>query len=158
MCAKHYHRIYRTGTLALSNPQRPTRETCIVDGCTKLDQGADRLCGKHHSRKLRNGDPELLRGPHIMVGPENPTWRGDQAGYVAAHDRVRRAYGSAKLHDCTDCGRRAAHWSYNHTDENASFHNDLPFSGDPHHYSPRCVQCHKVFDLAHLASAISVGR
>lgn len=91
--------------------------------------------------------PNTLRGPHIMTGPDNPLWLGDGIKYNAAHDRIRVRRGRAVDHPCVDCGRQAMHWSYNHSDPNEQTCEGLPYSTDANHYSPRCVPCHKAFDL-----------
>lgn len=148
MCDKHYFRVRRNGTLKLTNPQRAQRGVCIIDGCTKPDVGRHGYCNKHYSRKIRNGDPELLLGgPTPKRGPDNGMWRGDQIGYGAAHDRVKRIHGSASQHKCADCPAQAAHWSYNHDDPDELRAPQGAYSHKADHYSPRCVPCHKRFDL-----------
>ena len=87
------------------------------------------------------------------VGAFNSWWRGDDCGYGGAHDRVTRMWGApASAWSCADCGGPAAHWSYDHADpdEKSAEVNDcvLPYSLKPSHYQPRCVPCHKRFDLA----------
>ena len=76
-------------------------------------------------------------------GPANDMWKGDDAGYQAAHLRL----GRAADHPCTDCGTLAAHWSYigGAPDERPS-KRGVPYSTDPTYYQPRCVTCHHHFD------------
>ena len=74
------------------------------------------------------------------------------SGYGAAHDRVKRTYGPASSHACTDCSGPAYHWSYDHEDPNERLHEYAPgryaaYSHSPDHYQPRCVPCHKRYDL-----------
>lgn len=80
--------------------------------------------------------------------------RRPDAGYEAAHDRIRKDRGSVRDHDCITCGKTAAQWALNH--ERAKGHirystekkyAGLPFSLDPTDYDPRCVRCHKRYDL-----------
>lgn len=72
--------------------------------------------------------------------------------YSAAHDRVRKAYGPASDYRCVDCGSAAEQWSYDHRDPSerlsATVKGRPPYSLKVEHYQPRCVSCHKVFDLA----------
>ena len=155
MCEKHYYRMRRNGTLELTSPQRPTREPCRVGGCRNLDTGPHGLCAKHKSRLDRNGDPELLVGPHVRFGEENPSWQGKEIKYRAVHERVRSVWGSCREYRCVDCDAPANHWSYNHTDPDGFLvrhsNGKLYPAGSPEHYSPRCVKCHKAFDLARKA-------
>jgi hypothetical protein len=144
LCEMHYNRIRRNGHLALL----PTRQhgPCRVDGCDRIDNATDGLCAMHRERIRRHGDPTVcLAGS----GELNPNWRGRSIKYRAAHERLHVERGPAASHQCSDCGHPAAHWSYNHTDPN-ELHDanlGLPYSPDPAHYSPRCVPCHKSFDL-----------
>lgn len=75
-----------------------------------------------------------------------------EPGYRAVHDRLKAKQGPAKRHTCVDCSNTAAHWSYNHDDPNERTDRTLS-TGPMHyglsseHYSPRCVSCHKRFDL-----------
>lgn len=80
--------------------------------------------------------------------------RRKTSGYEAAHDRVRQDLGSIRDHTCITCGKPAAQWALNH--ERAKGHIrystekkyvGLPFSLDPTDYDPRCVRCHKRYDL-----------
>lgn len=150
-CETHYYRMRRNGTLALTKPQRAQRDTCTVDGCETLDAGPHGLCAMHHTRDRRHGDPHTKLKPPGLAGEQNPNWLGDDAGYYAMHDRVKRSRGTAKQHQCVDCGTQAQHWSYNHTDPRERVAEHLgPYGLSGEHYSPRCVRCHKRFDLDHI--------
>lgn len=88
-------------------------------------------------------------------GPFSPTWKGDDAGYAAAHDRVTTFHeGPATDHGCVhDCGRQAWHWSYNGGDPDARVETSGPCAGlayslDLSFYAPRCRSCHKLHDRA----------
>jgi ribosomal protein L32 len=73
------------------------------------------------------------------VGVNSCPGCGVRLGRFAAH------------HLCADCGTRAQHWSYDHNDtEEIRDDMGLPYGSDASHYSPRCVSCHKRFDLAML--------
>lgn len=81
-----------------------------------------------------------LRG---RFGPDSPTWKGDGAG---VHHRLTRDRGPARDHACSDCGGRAAEWSYQ-----GGAPDELPGSGGPESrdldvYAPRCVPCHRLYD------------
>ena len=79
--------------------------------------------------------------------------------YNAAHDRVKNSRGTAKTHACIDCGTTAAHWSYRHDDPDEQHEligrSRVAYSPNPEHYDPRCVPCHKRFDL-HRLDAVAV--
>lgn len=80
-------------------------------------------------------------------GEASVSWVGDDIGYSGAHMRIRAERGRADGHDCVGCGEQAMHWSYNHDDPNGLSSKYGSYSPDPQHYSPRCVSCHKVYDL-----------
>lgn len=152
MCQKHHMRVYRYGHTDGLRPRRKQRGVCRIEGCGQVDTGPHQLCSKHHARWQRNGDPEVLRGALVRAGSDNPNWRGSQAGYRAIHERVRRCRGSASAYPCVNCGGRAHHWSYNHQDPNefeVRHPNGSTYpAGSPDYYDPRCVRCHKAFDLS----------
>jgi hypothetical protein len=158
LCQKHYFRLRRNGNLS-ARVQRATREICIIRDCEKLDAGPHGLCDKHLARRNRNGDPHTLRGPRVLKGPDHPRWQGSNVEYGAVHCRLRSHRGSARSHSCEDCGQPAKQWSYNHDDPNELIQQSgvlqgLPYSSDVNHYSPRCVPCHKRFDLRRLGKAV----
>lgn len=102
---------------------------------------------------VRSGD--LNRGTVSTCGDRSIHIRRDDVGYSAAHERVRSDRGLVQTHNCVDCGTKAQHWSYNHTDPD-ELHADglsahpVAYSVRPEHYSPRCIKCHKRFDLDHI--------
>ena len=165
-CAMHYHRWYRYGDPGEVTPRRRAKRgaECTVEGCDGPDEEAG-MCSKHAARVRRHGDPLTVIAHAeraLPKGDAHHAWKGVDAGYGAAHDRVRRARGSASLHRCIDCGDQAAHWSYDHADPNENLahgHSAHPvaYSTDPAHYDPRCVRCHKAFDLGRPASAPTPG-
>lgn len=100
---------------------------------------------------------DLNRGSKTSCGNRTLHRRSDHIKYGSAHDRVRDDRGHISTHHCVNCGEQAQHWSYNHTDPSELFAYDLSkrpvaYSTDPAHYSPRCIKCHKRFDLAHINS------
>jgi len=102
-------------------------------------------CGAETFTRTNN----LTTGNVVSCGDHR---RQDNAGYTAAHDRVRRDRGRSALMTCVDCGAQAKHWSYDHNDpDERRSAEGLAYSLDPLHYSPRCVPCHKRMDLDHLA-------
>ncbi len=104
------------------------------------------MCQLHDRRTQKGGNPLHLG---YLKGVDNPAWKGDEVGYGSAHERVRRAKGSASHWICTDCGTMANQWSYDHADPAESLdRRGIPYSGDPNHYEPRCTPCHKRFDLS----------
>jgi hypothetical protein len=147
-CETHYYRLRRTGKLTVDNPQRPQRGICTVDGCEALDDGPHGLCAKHITRYRRHGDPLAFRPNPMPTGPAVATWTGDLATYPALHQRVKKNRGVPSLHICVDCGTQAQHWSYDHTDPEELFEEGYgAYSLDIYRYEPRCVRCHKNFDM-----------
>jgi hypothetical protein len=57
--------------------------------------------------------------------------------YLAVHGLKRKFDGPASNQRCVDCGEPAAHWTYVHGSD--------PWS--PNSYVPRCVGCHRYYDL-----------
>lgn len=163
LCEMHYHRQYRGlpigGATEMVRKQRSSE--CHIEGCHKPDREAG-LCSMHGARKRRHGDPTksiAYSERNMPTGEAHTNWLGEDVGYTGAHDRVRRLHGSASLHLCTECGNPAYHWSYNHDDPDEKHAivrltpNPIAYSDKPGHYSPRCVPCHKRFDLDRLDAA-----
>lgn len=156
LCPMHYHRQYRGKPIGTADEliRKRRNPECSISGCGKPDKEAG-LCSMHAARKRRHGDPEIVIGPQdrqMPTGPAHPLWAGLSVGYGAAHDRVKRLKGSASKYSCVECGSAAQHWSYNHDDpEEVSDYvrsvSLVAYSAKPEHYSPRCVPCHKRFDL-----------
>lgn len=114
------------------------------------------VCDCGSTRTVNAG--ELNRtGDRNSCGNRDHRWTSD-AGYGAAHRRVMTKRGKASAHRCIDCGGRAYHWSYNHRDPN-ELHDEtmsdraVAYSLDWSYYEPRCVPCHKAFDLGRLDAA-----
>lgn len=153
-CEMHYYRLRRTGSLSVRRPKRESRGVCVIDGCGMTDAGPHGLCDKHWIRWKRHGDPGVVLKPLPVVGERNGNWTGEEATYEAAHQRLRKARGRAASHSCVDCGGPAQQWSYTRDDPNertdeSGDHAGMPFSLNViDHYAPRCISCHKKFDLA----------
>lgn len=122
--------------------------------------GAKWICKCDCGRERAASAGELNRTGEAATCGHRPTHRrADEAGYTAAHQRCRSDRGRVQLHDCVDCGRTAQHWSYNHDDPDERLAlglsaNPVAYSLNPEHYSPRCVKCHKRFDLGRTDSAL----
>ena len=126
----------RFGTL-VAVERRARRWLC------RCDCGAERLASLGELRRAGDTNRCGIPGRHLA----------EVVGYGAAHDRVRRANGSASGHACVDCGGRAAQWSYDHEDPDEIQASGLSagpisYSVKPEHYVPRCISCHKLFDLS----------
>lgn len=155
-CRMHYFRWRRSGDPGEAAHRKRTKRLpeCIVDGCSNPDQSAPGYCSMHYTRLKRHGSIEVCIPPEEIRrrrGAANRNWVGDAVGYGAAHERIRRRRGPARDYVCVDCGVVAQHWSYDHADPNQKIENGMLYSVDIDHYEPRCIPCHKVFDLTFLA-------
>lgn len=157
-CYAHYMKDWRYGT------PTPVHTPWLKDlsgaryGTLTVDRFEDGKwiceCDCGRTRLVTAG--ELKRtGERNTCGDRSVHRRGNDAGYGAAHQRVYRDRGKATDYDCADCGEQAKQWSYNHDDQNEKFDESmgLKYSLDPAHYSPRCVPCHKSFDLSLIRDA-----
>jgi hypothetical protein len=133
MCSTHTMRQHRYGDPTIDKTK--VRGVCEIDDCEKPHAGLG-WCKEHYDRSLRSGDPATV----YMVR--------DDVGYGAAHWRVYAARGSASGRTCSGCGGSAAHWAYDHADQDERASDRGSFSLDIGHYRPMCVPCHKRFDLA----------
>jgi hypothetical protein len=153
LCGAHYHRAKAGRELEGPIRQaRVARGVCVVDDCKQLDRGPHGYCGTHWARIQHNGSPHIVvpnRDRKWRRGEVNPAWSGDSISYKGAHRRVARLRGLAADQQCVDCGGSARQWSYNHLDPSEKrAPNGFRYSTDPHFYVPRCVSCHRYFDLA----------
>lgn len=161
LCYAHYMRQWRYGD-PLHRPvpqhadllgQRFGRLVTVAyeRGCRASGQASTWLCRCDcgATTSVRVGD---LRSGSVTTCGDHVHHRLPEVGYGAVHDRLRADRGAASSHTCIDCGRPASHWSYDHADADEQYATAIPghpaFSLKPEHYSPRCVPCHKVFDLA----------
>lgn len=66
----------------------------------------------------------------------------NDSDYEKAHRIMRKERGSAKLHNCVDCGNPAIDMSH--------IHDTDPF--DSINYDPRCRKCHSDYDKINVGS------
>ena len=154
LCYAHYMRKYRYGSPTAERPK--DRPHIDLTGRVFGDLTVVRYvspgrwvctCSCGATATPLTGD--LNRGNAVSCGDRTAHQRRDVCGYFAAHNRVTSDKGKASTHECVDCGRPAAHWSYDHADPEVLIDSRLgiPYSMDPDHYQPRCVPCHKTYDL-----------
>lgn len=148
LCAVHYLRFKRNGETGSAEIASKVRhapgQMCSVDGCDSLAKLRG-WCAGHYQRWLLKGDP----------GPAEFKYQGsgDDIGYFAAHDRVRKVKGSARDQTCAHCGAPARDWAYDHADpdERTAPEDDphaagMPYSVNIDSYIPLCKACHNKFD------------
>lgn len=149
-CQAHYFRWRRNGDVGSGELllKGQPKDPCHIEDCVE-DEKSLGLCQRHYYRYRKWGDPYYFE-EKARRGRFNRFWRGDECGYGGAHDRVTRAWGApASAWPCADCGGSAAHWSYDHADPDERYDSgNGTYSLKVEHYQPRCVPCHKVFDLA----------
>ena len=159
MCGSHFMKQYRYGDPHYKTPPRHAdlagqRFGLLV--AVEFEAGKWRcVCDCGEQTAVRSGD--LNRGTIQSCGRSEHR-RRDDIGYGAAHGRVRTDRGPIEAQSCTDCGSPAQHWSYNHDDPDERYdetmsHRPVAYSSDPSRYSPRCVSCHKRFDLQRTDAA-----
>jgi hypothetical protein len=160
-CYGHYMKAWRYGTpTPIFDPAwqdiRGQRFGTLV---VSERIGRQWLCACDCGRDRLASAGELNRtGEAATCGDRRTHRRLDEAGYTAAHERCRSDRGPVQTHTCVDCGGPAQHWSYDHDDPDERLAhglsaNPVAYSLNPEHYSPRCVSCHKRFDLGRLDAA-----
>lgn len=154
LCPMHYHRQYRYGSLNPSHPPKYADLTGRRFGTLTLsrrvgdkwectcDCGGTRLASLGELNRTGDSNTCGTKSNHLS----------EDVDYTAAHGRVKRLHGSASQHPCIDCAKPAYHWSYDHQDpdERISSTVGVAFSLNVERYQPRCVPCHKRFDLDHI--------
>ena len=157
-CYAHYMKVHRYGTPTPTHRPRPHHELAgqVFGDLTAIEWSDGQwICQCSCGESTSYRGPELLRGNAKTCGIKRNHW-SNTTEYHAAHDRVQRRHGPAAKHECVDCGRPAAQWSYNHQDPNERIStspgtsNGLSYSLNPGYYEPRCVPCHKRFDLGRI--------
>lgn len=155
-CYGHYMKNWRYGT---PEPEHPARWDDIrgrrFGSLVVTDQRVGRfwICQCDCGATTRADAGNLNRGSNISCGDPKLHHRKEFVTYSGAHERVRSDRGQADLHPCADCGQSAKHWSYNHDDpdelreDGLTSGRSVAYSLNPDHYSPRCVPCHKRYDL-----------
>lgn len=161
LCYGHYMRQWRYGDPLYEFP--PTWRDIIgrrfgqLVVISRLRNGWVCQCDCGAETFVRAGD--LNRGSVTTCGDRAQHRRQEHINYSAAHMRVRQDRGSVRAHPCVDCGQPARHWSYNHDDPDELLGTTgrsprlVAYSPKPEHYSPRCVPCHKRFDLDRVDAA-----
>lgn len=149
-CEMHYGRMRRSGTLEARQQHKLT--VCSVPDCGKPEKGSH-FCSKHEARFRRHGSPHVAirhRDRDMPSKESHWKWTGDDCSYAAAHLRLKKWRGSARKHSCIDCSGPAKQWAYNRKSPFELVEDGLPYSPRPEDYDPRCVPCHKIFDLRAL--------
>jgi transposase-like protein len=78
-----------------------------------------------------------VRQGRYRSGPDNPSWKGDDAGYKALHLRVQQLRGTPSK--CERCGRSDDAVVYDWANLTGRYE-------DPADYERMCRPCHRVFD------------
>lgn len=150
-CGLHSEQKRRIRTPKLPKPSMPV--VCSVDGCGRKRQEAG-MCKMHATRVRRHGNPHTYvpyAARNLARGERSGVWSGENATYSAVHQRLKRERGSARKHACFDCGAKARQWSYDHADPDERRGGEGAYSLTLDRYQPRCVPCHKTYDLAYIA-------
>ena len=132
-------------TVIAEAPSRksPTGDRLIAWTCV-CDCGVQRDFLRGH---LRSGGSRSCG----CRGRRKGVFKKDVVGYHALHARVRTAKGRASEHPCVDCGYRAREWSYIGGDpdelEQLVRGQMMAYSLDLDRYEPRCLSCHRAFDV-----------
>ena len=114
---------------------------CAVDGCPRPHH-AKGYCSTHLDRVNKHGDPSVVTP--ITGRP----LKGEFPKWAAVHKRLSRKRGRAAEHECVDCGGPAKEWSYTYGSPDELIDaNGLRYSLDLDVYKPRCVPCHRRYDL-----------
>lgn len=158
LCYGHYMKQWRYGTTdPVFEPKAEDLSGKQFGLLTALERrGSHWLCRCECGQETIVTVGSLNCGQTRTCGNRTEHRRRDDIEYSTAHQRVTSDRGQAQAHNCVDCGGQAKHWSYNHTDPNERISQivaGIPYSTDPTHYSPRCVQCHKHFDLRYIHHA-----
>lgn len=152
LCYAHYMRNYRYGSPTATRRGLPHRDlvgsrfgSLVV---VSYESSGRWRCDCDCGQSCHADTGALNRGSALTCGDKRTHYRG-ACGYGAMHDRLRRDRGSASQRVCVDCGGPARHWSYDHLDPEVLVDARLgiPYSRKEEHYEPRCVPCHKLFDL-----------
>ena len=153
-CYGHYMKNWRYGT---PTPTHRSKVVSIVGArfgtlvvIERVGQQWRCVCDCGESRTVNAGDLNRYGDKNTcgVIGRHLP----DDVSYRAVHDRVKRALGRAADFPCVDCGCDAKQWSYDRADDRERVQhglsvNAIPYSTDLSRYQPRCIPCHKRFDL-----------
>lgn len=79
-----------------------------------------------------------MKGPRPQSAGKNSVhWKGNDIKYGRKHKRIVEQKGKASNYKCIDCNEQARDWS----------NIDHKYSLNPDDYQPRCVRCHKKYDI-----------
>ena len=163
-CYGHYMKNWRYGTPTPQHASRVENSPGDRFGTLVLVEriGARWLCSCDCGRTRMAAAGELNRTGSSSTCGWRPNHRSDTPTYAAVHGRLRNDLGSASKRQCADCTQQAHHWSYDHSADDEMHEliaNTLvAYSADQSHYAPRCVPCHKRYDLGRLNSALRSDR
>lgn len=152
-CYAHYMKNWRYGT---PTPEHEPRWLDLIGQqfghLTVIARAEDKWlcqCDCGATTEVRAGD--LNNGNITGCGDWRAHPRTETPGYGSLHTRIQRDRGRADDHACVDCGQQAEQWSYDHTDPNELMHfrdgGEYPYSLDINRYEPRCISCHRRFDM-----------
>lgn len=115
---------------------------CTFPGCTKPIK-AKKLCGTHHERQRKHGDPGVVLKAGAKPGRTGELsvhWKGADAGLDAQHKRISAVRGTPK--SCEHCGTtdpdKHYHWAFNNTGDRLNIWD----------YLRLCAGCHRKYDVA----------
>ena len=113
----------------IGQPSNQPREWKDCEGCGEL-----RLIGRENKFCSL---PCANKAALSLTGSDHPGWKGDDAGYMAIHKRLRRERGEAKDQECIfGCGP-AYDWAHNYDE-----------LGPSKEYFAACHRCHSRYDRA----------
>ncbi len=154
-CRMHYRKSIKHGD-PLFEYQRHRRNLAghrfgLLVAIEPVDR-ANWLCRCDCGTRAPVRTSSLVSGSTTRCGHRRHKRRTDT--YSSVHQRLSRLKGRAAEHPCADCGGGAKHWSYDHSDPNELVTDTgWTYSLAPNHYHPRCVPCHKRFDLSRGVAA-----
>ncbi|OTR21927.1 hypothetical protein [Mycobacteroides abscessus] len=119
------------------------RTKCVISGCG-FRRSENGVCGAH-LRKLIESSWDIEGIGFWMLDGE--------IGYESVHGRLRALRGTAREHECAECGRQASDYSYDHEDPDELIGMTerlaiAKYSLDLGHYQALCRSCHRKRDIA----------
>ena len=160
LCYAHYMKQWRHGDPGWTAPKRRRDLTGERFGLLVVLRETD----PHHWLCLCDcGNESRVRAWSLTSGgtttcdaPDAGHRRAEYVSYGAAHRRVATDRGKASSHPCVDCSGTASHWSYDHSDPD-EMHTEAgyAYSLDLSRYEPRCVPCHKAFDVGRIDARVA---
>lgn len=110
-------------------------------GCGKKTKIARQT---YSDRNWIKGEPvRYLPGHHVKHRPmkniNNPRWKGDNVGYLALHQWIKRCYGKPKK--CEVCGTTDKNKRYEWANISGTYRRDI------NDFKRLCKECHETFDI-----------